>query len=161
MLTSLWRRQRTRNLQKAKASARFWMTCSMNSRQRKVINQIQKSQQTNSRLWQRNSKPLSREFSAQNSQMTQNFSLKAVSEPCSRAGMARKLYHTEESKVFLRIGEQPSTCRRWCSATWVKTQQQALLSHVTQLQVTTSSTVSGLSTHRAKTSWQVSAPLTR
>ena len=78
------------------------------------------------------------------SRMMPRPSLKAESRPFSRAGMAKRLYPTAASKVFLMTGEQLLTFRLWYSETWVTPLQQALHLRVILLPVKTFSMANGL-----------------
>ena len=77
--------------------------------------------------------------------------LKALSRPYSDHGTTRELTFTEETTISLIHGVRQLTFSPWHSVTWVTTAVQALLSHVTLLQVRRASSVSSLQTHRART----------
>ncbi len=77
------------------------------------------------------------------------------------SGTASAPSPTAGSRGSRTSGAPPSTCRRWCSATWATPRPPAWPSPATRPPARTSSTASGWSTPRARTWWPASAPRTR
>ena len=81
----------------------------------------------------------------------------APSARCSRVGKAAGRFPIARSKAFRASGAPPATCRAWSSATWATPRPPAWPSRAIRPPARTSSTASGSSTPRAKTSWPASA----
>ena len=98
---------------------------------------------------------------ARTSRRIRSSSCAAPAMPCSARGTTPAPSSTAASTRFPTRSAPPSTCRRWCSATWAIARPPASASRATPRPAPTSSTASSWSTRRVRTSSPASARRSR